>query len=101
MGPSNVRPEGWFRRHPPDALVLPFMMAICSRYLNKALSFYFARDLHHAAAGRVPPHRFSEKGLDMTKIIDPPYVMSMADRVTYGMVAGIVVLGVLAFVFLQ
>ena len=37
----------------------------------------------------------------MTKIIDPPYVMSMADRVTYGIVAGIVLLGVLAFIFLQ
>lgn len=77
------------------------MMAICSRYLNKALSFYFARDLHHAAAGRVPPHRFIKRGLDMTKIIDPPYVMSMADRVTYGIVAGIVLLGVVAFIFLQ
>lgn len=76
-------------------------MAICSRDLNKALSFYFAGDLHRAAVGYVPPHRFIEKGLDMTKIIDPPYVMSMADRVTYGMVAGIVVLGVLAFIFLQ
>jgi len=69
--------------------------------LNKALLFYFARDLHHAAVGYVPPHRFIERVMDMTKIIDPPYVMSMADRVTYGMVAGIVVLGVLAFVFLQ
>jgi hypothetical protein len=77
------------------------MMAICSRHLNKALSFSFASDLHHAAAGRVAPHRFIEKGLDMTKIIDPPYVMSMADRVTYGIVAGIVLLGVLAFIFLQ
>ncbi len=37
----------------------------------------------------------------MTKIIDPPYVMSMADRVTYGMVGGVFVLGVLAFIFLQ
>jgi len=37
----------------------------------------------------------------MTKIIAPPHVMSMADRVTYVIVGGIVVLGVLAFVFLQ
>jgi hypothetical protein len=69
--------------------------------LNKALLFYFARDLQHAAAGRVAPHCFIEEGLDMTKIVAPPYVMSMADRVTYGMVAGIFVLGVLAFIFLQ
>jgi hypothetical protein len=27
--------------------------------------------------------------------------MSMADKVTYGVVAGIVVLGILAFIFLQ
>ena len=37
----------------------------------------------------------------MTKIIAPPYVMSMADRVTYVIVGGIVVLGILAFIFLQ
>ena len=78
------------------------MRAICPRYSKKAPSFYFARDhLHFAAAGRVSPHRFIEKVLDMTKIIAPPHAMSMADRVTYGIVGGIVVLGVLAFIFLQ
>jgi hypothetical protein len=70
--------------------------------LNKAPSFYLARDpLHHAAVGRVTPHRFIEKVLDMTKIIAPPHAMSMADRVTYVVVAGIFVLAVFAFVFLQ
>jgi hypothetical protein len=49
----------------------------------------------------VPSHRFIEKVLDMTKIIAPPHTMSMADRVTYGIVAGVVVLGILAFIFLQ
>ena len=37
----------------------------------------------------------------MTKIIAPPHTMSMADRITYGVVAGVIVLGVLAFFFLQ
>jgi hypothetical protein len=37
----------------------------------------------------------------MTKIVAPPSTMSMADRVTYGIVAGVIVLGVLAFIFLQ
>ncbi len=37
----------------------------------------------------------------MTKIVDPPHVMSMADRITYGVVVGVVVLGVIAFYFLQ
>ena len=83
-----------------DALV--FMMPICPRCLRKTSSFYCARDhLHYAAVGRVAPHRFIEKVLDMTKIIAPPHAMSMADRVTYGIVGGIVVLGVLAFIFLQ
>jgi hypothetical protein len=49
----------------------------------------------------VAPHRFIEKVLDMTKFVAPPSSMSMADRVTYGVVAGVVVLGVLAFIFLQ
>lgn len=44
---------------------------------------------------------FIEKVLDMTKFVAPPSSMSMADRVTYGVVAGVVVLGVLAFIFLQ
>ena len=77
------------------------MTALCPRCLQKAFSFYLASDLHHAAAGRVPPHRFIEKVLDMTKIIAPPNAMSMADRVTYIAVAGIFVLAVFAFVFLQ
>ncbi len=37
----------------------------------------------------------------MTKFVAPPTAMSMADRVTYGIVAGVIVLGVLAFIFLQ
>ena len=37
----------------------------------------------------------------MTKFVAPPSAMSMADKVTYGVVAGVVVLGVLAFIFLQ
>ncbi len=37
----------------------------------------------------------------MTKIVAPPSAMSMADRVTYGVVAGVIVLGILAFFFLQ
>jgi hypothetical protein len=70
--------------------------------LKKAPSFYFSGDyLHHAAVGRVTPHRFIEKVMDMTKIISPPHAMSMADRVTYVVVAGIFVLAVFAFVFLQ
>jgi hypothetical protein len=70
--------------------------------LKKAPSFYFSGDhLHRAAVGRVSPHRFIEKVMDMTKIIAPPHTMSMADRVTYVVVAGIFVLAVFAFVFLQ
>jgi hypothetical protein len=70
--------------------------------LKKALSFYFARDhLHGAAMGRVTPHHFIEKVLDMTKIIAPPHPMNMADRVTYGMVACVFVLAVIAFVYWQ
>jgi hypothetical protein len=49
----------------------------------------------------VAPHRFIEKVLDMTKTVAPSTAMSMADKVTYGVVAGVVVLGVLAFIFLQ
>jgi hypothetical protein len=37
----------------------------------------------------------------MTKIVAPPAGMSMADKVTYGVVAGVVLLGILAFFFLQ
>ncbi len=37
----------------------------------------------------------------MTKTVAPPTAMSMADKVTYGIVAGVIVLGILAFVFLQ
>jgi hypothetical protein len=37
----------------------------------------------------------------MTKTVAPPTAMSMADKVTYGVVAGVIVLGVLAFIFLQ
>ncbi len=37
----------------------------------------------------------------MTKITAPPQSMSMADRITYGVVAGVVLLGVIAFIFLQ
>ena len=78
------------------------MMALCPRCLEKAPAFYLADDhLHYAAAGRVPPHRFIEKVLDMTKIIAPPHAMSMADRVTYVVIAGIFVLAVFAFIFLQ
>jgi hypothetical protein len=69
--------------------------------LKKALKFFAGDRLHHAAVGRVTPHRFIEKVLDMTKIIAPPHAMSMADRVTYVVVAGIFVLAVFAFVFLQ
>jgi hypothetical protein len=69
--------------------------------LNKA-PLFFARDrLHFAAVGRVPPHRFIEKVKDMTKTIAPREPMSMADRVTYGMVGGVFVLAVFAFIFLQ
>ena len=83
-----------------DALV--FMMPICPRCLRKTSSFYCARDqLHYAAVGRVAPHRFIEKVLDMTKIIAPPHAMSMADRVTYVGIAGIIVLAIFAFVFWQ
>jgi hypothetical protein len=64
-------------------------------------SFCVLDDLHCGAGGRVPSHRCIEKVLDMTKIIAPPHTMSMADRVTYGVVAGVVVLGILAFMFLQ
>jgi hypothetical protein len=37
----------------------------------------------------------------MTKTIAPSTGMSMADKVTYGIVAGVVGLGILAFMFLQ
>ena len=37
----------------------------------------------------------------MTKDVIPPYKRSVADTVTYGIVGGIFVLGVLAFIFLQ
>jgi len=37
----------------------------------------------------------------MTKAVAPPTAMSMSDKVTYGVVVGVVVLGVLAFIFLQ
>jgi hypothetical protein len=86
----------------PDALELLFLMAICPRCLKKAPSFYFASDhLHYAAVGRVTSHRFIEKVLDMTKIIAPPHPRSVADTVTYVVVAGIFVLAIFAFVFLQ
>jgi len=49
----------------------------------------------------VPPQRFIEKGLDMTKDVAPPYVTSTADKVTYVIVAGIFALAVFAFIFLQ
>jgi len=39
--------------------------------------------------------------MDMTKIVAPPYVTSTADKVTYVVVAGIFVLAVFAFIFLQ
>jgi hypothetical protein len=32
---------------------------------------------------------------------EPPYIMSTADRVTYGVVAGVIGLAVFAFLFLQ
>jgi hypothetical protein len=38
---------------------------------------------------------------DMTKIVAPPHPMNMADRVTYGMVACVFVLAVIAFVYWQ
>ena len=72
------------------------------KVLEVSAFILFASDrLHHAAVGRVPPHRFIEKVLDMTKIVDPPYVTSMADKVTYVIVAGIFALAVFAFIFLQ
>jgi hypothetical protein len=37
----------------------------------------------------------------MTEIVEPPYNRSVADTVTYAIVGGIFVLGVLAFIFLQ
>lgn len=37
----------------------------------------------------------------MTKTHTPPTGMSMADKVTYGVVAGVIGLGILAFIFLQ
>ena len=37
----------------------------------------------------------------MTKTAAPSEAMSMADKVTYGIVAAVVVLGILAFSFLQ
>ena len=37
----------------------------------------------------------------MTKTVAPPTAMSMADKVTYGIVAGVVLLGIVAFYFLQ
>jgi hypothetical protein len=72
------------------------------KVLEEGAFILFSGDhLHHAAVGRMTPHRFIEKVLDMTKIIAPPHAMSMADRVTYVVVAGIFVLAVFAFVFLQ
>ena len=62
---------------------------------------FFSDDLHYAAVGRVPSHRFIKKVLDMTKNIEPPHKMNMADRVTYGIVAGVLVLGIVAVIFLQ
>jgi hypothetical protein len=49
----------------------------------------------------VPPHRFIERFKDMTRIVAPSEAMSMADKVTYGIVAAVVGLGILAFIFLQ
>ena len=37
----------------------------------------------------------------MTKTVAPSTAMSMADKVTYGIVAGVVLLGIVAFYFLQ
>jgi hypothetical protein len=37
----------------------------------------------------------------MSKIVETPYKRSVADTVTYAIVGGIFVLGVLAFIFLQ
>ena len=37
----------------------------------------------------------------MTKNVEPPYVTSTADKVTYVIVAGIFALAVFAFIFLQ
>jgi len=37
----------------------------------------------------------------MTKNVEQPYVTSMADKVTYVIVAGIFLLAVFAFIFLQ
>ena len=37
----------------------------------------------------------------MTKAVAPSTAMSMADKVTYGIVAGVVLLGIVAFYFLQ
>jgi hypothetical protein len=37
----------------------------------------------------------------MTKTAAPSTAMSMADKVTYAIVAGVVGLGILAFIFLQ
>ena len=37
----------------------------------------------------------------MSKIVEQPYKRSVADTVTYAIVGGIFVLGVLAFIFLQ
>lgn len=72
------------------------------KVLEVSAFILFASDhLHYAAVGRVPPHRFIEKVMEMTKIVDPPHAMSMADRVTYILVAGIFALAVFAFVFLQ
>jgi hypothetical protein len=77
------------------------MMALCPRCLTKAPLFFSRDHLHHAAVGPVPPQRFIEKGLDMTKNVEQPYVTSTADKVTYVIVAGIFALAVFAFIFLQ
>jgi hypothetical protein len=67
----------------------------------RPLHFCASDHLHCAAAGVCRRNRFIERIQDMTKTVAPPTAMSMADRVTYGIVIGVVLLGVLAFIFLQ
>jgi hypothetical protein len=49
--------------------------------------------------GRVTPHRFIEKVMDMTKIIAPPQSRNIADIVTYGIVGCIFVAFVIAYIY--
>jgi hypothetical protein len=51
--------------------------------------------------GHVPQYRSNEKVWVMKKIAEPAHVMNTADRVTYGIVAGVILLAIFAMIFLQ